>query len=172
MLQCNHMITHKLKSKDTIKGLKGEIKKVKGDDTYALKLRALVKVRENPNRTRKEIAKELVISEQALITWIKLYNEQGKKGLKTNKGGRPKGKTKWDNSSFEKLSKQIDKSDHYWSIRLMQEWLEEHEDVCIPKTTLWYRMIQIGYSNKSSRPYPYKGDSKKQEEFKKRALNQ
>ena len=40
----------------------------------------------------------------------------------------------------------------------------------IPERTLWYRITQIGYSNKSSRRYPYKGDKEKQEAFKKGAL--
>jgi hypothetical protein len=52
----------------------------------------------------------------------------------------------------------------------MQKWIYEEEKKDIPESTLCYRITQIGYSNKSSRPYPYKGDKEKQETFKKGAL--
>ena len=157
-----------LKSKDTIKELRKEIKNTK-DEKYKTKLKAIIKLKEDKDKKRQVIANELVISHQSLVRWINLYNEQGKKGLQTKKAGRPRGKTKWDNNIFEKLTKEIDKADKYWSIPLMQDWLKEKEDTKIPLSTLWYRVTQLGYSHKSSRPYPYKGNKEKQEKFKKRA---
>jgi len=159
-----------LKNKDSIADLKKEIKKTK-DEKYKTKLRAIIKIKEK-NKKRKEIVNELVISFESLTSWVKKYNKEGKEGLKTNKGGRPKGSTNWDDKVFKKLTKEIDKSEQYWSLKLMREWLSENEKSDIPLTTIWYRVTQLGYSHKSSRPYPYKGNKEKQEKFKKGALKQ
>lgn len=157
-----------IKKKHSISKLKRELKQ-SYDEKYKTKLRAIIYLREHSDETQGKVAARFVVSRMSISTWIRRYNENGLKGLRTNKGGRPKGKTKWDDTYFKKLAKEIDKAEQYWSIPLMQEWLKEHEKVEIPEVTCWYRMTQLGYSYKSSRPYPYQGDKKKQEQFKKRA---
>lgn len=145
-----------------------EIKKeirTTADEAYKTRLRAVLSFYKG--NSQKHIEETMILSRRALHNWIVLYNAFGIESLKTNVGGRPKGKTKWDSAPFERLAKAIDSHDRYWSTPLMMKWLEENEKITVPQSTVWYRMIQIGYSNKSSRPFPYKGDSEKQEAFKK-----
>lgn len=157
----------KLKNKHHLSVLKKQLKKSK-DEKYKTRLKAIILIKKG--RTRNETAENLVVSLKSLTEWIKTYNESGYLGLRSKKTGRPKGKTKWDSGIFERLTKEIDKSERYWSVPIMRDWLEKEEKKIIPESTIWYRVIQIGYSHKSSRPYPYKGDKEKQERFKKRAL--
>lgn len=157
----------KLKNKHALSILKKELKKSK-DEKYKTRLKAIILVKNG--RTRNETAENLVVSLKSLTEWIKIYNESGYLGLRSKKTGRPKGRAKWNSSIFERLAKEIDKSQKYWSVPIMGDWLEKEEKKIIPESTIWYRVTQIGYSHKSSRPYPYKGDKEKQERFKKGAL--
>lgn len=157
----------KLKNKYTLSMLKKEMRKAK-DEKYKTRLKAIILIKNS--RTRNETAESLVVSLKSLTEWIKKCNESGYLGLRSKKTGRPKGKEKWNSGIFEKLTKEIDKSEKYWSIPIMRDWIQKEEKEIIPESTIWYRVTQIGYSHKSSRPYPYKGDKEKQEWFKKRAL--
>jgi transposase len=154
----------KLTRSVSISAIKKEIRTTT-DEAYKTRLRAILSFYKG--NSQKHIEETMILSRRALHNWIVLYNASGMESLKTNVGGRPKGKTKWDNAPFERLAKEINSHDQYWSIALMMKWLEEHEKITVPQTTVWYRMIQLGYSNKSSRPFPYKGDPEKQEAFKK-----
>jgi transposase len=153
--------------KHTPRVLSWEIKRTK-DEKYKTRLKAILLIKNG--KTRKETADALVVSLKSVTEWVKTYNKEGLRGLKSKKTGRPKGKVEWDAEIFKKLAREIDKGRQYWSIPLMQKWIYEEEKKDIPESTLWYRITQIGYSNKSSRPFPYKGDREKQEEFKKGAL--
>ena len=155
-----------LKNKDTIKELKEEVKKT-NDEKYKTRLKAIILLKKK--QKLHEVSDSLVVSMRSISRWVKIYNKSGKKGLKTKKAGRPKGKKKWDDKIFKKLTKEINKADRYWSVRLMTDWMKKNEEVEIPESTMWYKITQLGYSNKSSRPYPYKGDKEKQKEFKKGA---
>ena len=73
----------------------------------------------------------------------------------------------WDTRIFDDLTKEIDKGGRYWSIPLMCAWIKDHKKTDIPENTVWYRMADLKYSYKSARPHPYKGDTEKQEAFKK-----
>ena len=157
----------RLINKNTVGILKKEVKETK-DEKYKTRLKAILLIKNG--KTRKETAGALVVSLKSVTGWVKAYNKDGLHGLKSKKTGRPKGKVEWDAAIFERLAKEIDKGRQYWSIPLMQKWIQEEEKKDIPESTLWYRMTQIGYSNKSSRPYPYKGDKEQQEAFKKGAL--
>ena len=137
------------------------------DEKYKTHLRTLLLF--HKGKSLREISEIQVVSKRSVQNWIHAYNENGEDGLKTKPTGRPKGRTYWENSPFEHLAEAINKNEKYWSLRLMTEWLAENEKVSIPKSTIWYRVTQIGYSHKSSRPYPYKGDPQKQEAFKKGA---
>ena len=77
--------------------------------------------------------------------------------------------SKWDQSIFDDLVKEIDKGGRYWSIPLMQKWLKEHKKQDIPESTVWYHLNRLNYSHKSARPHPYRGDKERQEAFKKGA---
>lgn len=50
----------------------------------------------------------------------------------------------------------------------MQKFVLELHDVQVPDETMRMRVKRAGYSYKSNRPSPYKGDEELQEEFKKR----
>jgi len=156
----------KLKNKNTLTKLKKEIEKTK-NEKYRTRVKTIIKLKESPHKSKKEIAEELMISNFSLFSWLKIYNEKGLNGLKIKKTGRPQGKNKWDKAFFEDLVKEINKSDKFWTLKLMQEWLKKEKEVEIPSQSIWYRITQLGYSHKSSRPFPYKGDREKQEEFKK-----
>jgi len=102
--------------------------------------------------------------------WIHAYNQKGLNGLATNLGGRPGGNPIWDISMFDTLVKEINKQTQYWSIPLMQKWIENKYKKDIPESTIWYHMTSLNYSYKSARPHPKEGDVKAQLEFKKRGL--
>lgn len=157
------MIT--LRNRDRIDVLTKAIKTTT-DAGYATRLKAILLIKKGV--ARHKVADTLVVSRRSVTEWIKIYNTYGKQRLQSKKTGRPKGKTQWDASIFKRLTVAIDASDQYWSVRLMQDWIQQHAQQDIPASTIWYRIRQIGYSNKSSRPYPYKGDQAKQAAFKKR----
>lgn len=119
-------------------------------------------------KTPQEIAESLVVTDRSVTGWIIRYNKEGSAGLASRQGGRPEGNPKWDAEIFDDLAKEIDKGG-YWSIPRMQEWLRENKKKTIPEQTVWYRMDQLNYSYKSSRPHPTQGNKDKQEAFKKGA---
>jgi len=57
--------------------------------------------------------------------------------------------------------------DEYWSIPKMQKFVEEKHGIKVPYETMRMRVKRAGYSYKSNRPSPYKGDKELQVEFKK-----
>ena len=154
-----------IKPHDTIAELKDALKRSQ-DEAYRVRLRAIIKAKEN--KKRNTISKELSVSVCAISNWVTKYNEKGKNGLATRLGGRPKGDPKWKEEPFKALTKKIDEGG-YWSIPKMQKWLAENFSLQIPEQTVWYRMDQLGYSYKSARPHPVKGNKEKQEVFKKGA---
>ena len=156
-----------IKPYDTVAELKDALKR-SPDAAYRVRMRAIIKAKEG--KKRGVIAEELSVSARVVSTWVQKYNAEGKGGLTTRPGGRPKGNPKWETTPFEALAKEIDKGG-YWSIPRMREWLIEHFKLSIPEQTIWYRMNQLNYSYKSARPHPVKGDNEKQEAFKKGALS-
>lgn len=138
------------------------------DGFERLRMLAIIKTKENKSRV--QIAKELKVSRRTLTIWIKNYNEQGLMGLKTKTSGRKEGNPKWPLEIFERLSKEIDDTERYWSIPLMADWIFRNYNKRIPQQTIWYQLRKLGYSCSSSRPHPYKANPKTQQEFKKRAL--
>jgi transposase len=155
----------KLKNKHSIAELKTAIKK-SDDEEQKTRLRVIIKTKEGLTRTN--IAKEFVIDRTAIISWIKVYNEKGIEGLIMSKGGRPKGNHKWDEEIFKKLTEEISKGNQFWSLPLMQEWINKEESKVIPISTIWYHVKLNNFTYKSLRPHPYKGDKEKQEIFKKK----
>ena len=116
------------------------------------------------------MSEELVVSQKSLGVWLSRYNEKGINALASNKGGRPEGNPKWDTAIWETLGDTLKTQGGYWSIPKMQEWIENKYKKSIPEQTVWYHLDKLGFSYKSSRPHPYKGDKDRQEAFKKGGL--
>jgi transposase len=139
------------------------------DADQKMRIRAIINIKKGAKR--REVAKNVVISRTTLVSWVATYNEGGTDALKMSKGGRPEGNPKWDTNIFDALIKEIDKGEHYWSVPLMQQWIEEHYEKNVPESTVWYHLTALDYSYKSARPHPYKGDAEKQKAFKKGGLS-
>lgn len=155
-----------LKPHDTVAKLKQAIKSSK-NEAQKTRIRAIIKLKQGT--IKDEVADDFVVSKKTILYWMHCYNKNGVAGLKMNKGGRPKGNHKWNQSIFNELVKEIDKGGKCWSIPMMQDWIEENHKEKVPEQTVWYHIDKLGYSYKSSRPHPYKGDREKQQVFKKRA---
>ena len=145
--------------------LEKELKRTK-DGRYRLRLQAILLVYEKLSGV--EIMKQLMIQRLTLFNWVKWYNERGLEGIKNvSSGGRPEGNPKWDDSVFEALFAKLDMMEEFWSVPKMAVWIEENYSVSIPENTIHNRLKAGGYSFKSSRPNPYKGDPNLQAAFKK-----
>lgn len=155
-----------LKNKHTISRLLKILKNIK-EPLERNRIKVLIELKKG--KSKKELSKIFKMERGTIIDWVKAYNKEGIKGLKTNLGGRPEGNPVWSDKIFEKLIIEIDKQDQYWSIPIMQNWIEKNCKKSIPEQTVWYRMNKMNnFSHKSSRPTPYLGDEKKQAFFKKK----
>ena len=158
-----------LKNKDTVESLRAAIK-VSKDEQQKTRLRAMILIKKGKKRLA--VAEELVVDLDTITNWVHSYNKNGVAGLSMSKGGRPEGNPKWDKKIFRALQKEIDKGSKYWSIPLMRDWIEENHKKDIPENTIWYNIHNDGYSYKSARPHPYRGDVEKQTAFKKGVSSQ
>lgn len=160
------MSKHILASSHTLAELM-ELKKMSSDEGQKLKLRAIINIKKG--KKVKEVAEDLLVSRQSLSAWQRIYNSEGVEGLLTNKGGRPEGNPIWDEQIFTALTEHVEETGGYWSVPLMQKWIEGKYSKTIPLQTIWYHLYLKEFSYKSARPHPYKGDPKRQESFKKGA---
>ena len=157
-----------IKQHNTVEEIRQEMRKTK-DGKYRLQLAVIERIMVNPNTRSPKIQKELLVGVNTITKYLKLYNEGGFKALKNMpKSGHNSGNPKWDNKIFEELFKEIDKQEQHWSSPKIQEWIESKYEVKIALSTIKHRLKRGGYSHKSSRPKPDKGDVKQQEEFKKK----
>jgi len=154
-------------NKETLEELKLNLKKSKDSDQKN-RIRAIINIKKGI--PKQEVAKDFGVSVVTVIYWVSSYNKGGVDSLLMSKGGRPEGNPKWDTSIFENLTKEIDKGG-YWSIPRMREWIKEKYDKDIPEQTVWYRIDQLNYSYKGSRPHPMQGNKERQESFKKGGLS-
>jgi len=138
------------------------------DDGQKLRLRAIINIKKG--KLLRQVSEELIVSEKSLGIWLARYNSFGEQGLVSNKGGRREGNPTWDSSIFMGLSEHLRITGGYWSIPKMQEWIENKYKKAIPEQTVWYHLKKLGFSYKSARPHPYKGDRERQEAFKRGAL--
>jgi transposase len=145
-----------------------EIKNKSSDDGQKLRLRAIINIKKGKLIT--QVAEDLSVSRKSVGAWRATYNEKGADGLVSNKGGRSEGNPKWDSEIFERLGEHIKTAGGYWSVPKMQGWVKETFKETIPLQTIWYHLVVLGFSYKSARPHPYKGDKDRQESFKKGAL--
>jgi len=151
-----------LKEHNTIEELRREIKKAR-EGRYLLRVQCILLRKEGLRPG--EIEERLLISRNTYSKWIHRYNEKGLEGLKTRKpSGR---KRKWDKKLFKELFDELDKNNKWWNVKRMQEFIKNKHNVEIPEDTVRKIVKKAGYSWKTSRPSPYKGDKKRQEAFKK-----
>lgn len=167
MIYLNHMKKHILSPRHTLLELI-EAKNKSKDDGQKLKLRAIINIKKG--KSIKQVSEELVVSRRSVSTWQTAYNEKGIGGLVSNKGGRSEGNPKWDKDIFTSLGETVKTTGGYWSIPKMKEWIKNTHQKIIPDQTIWYHLGTLGFSYKSARPHPYKGDRDQQESFKKGAL--
>ncbi len=155
-----------LSERDSVAQLEQAIKK-SVDEEQRTRIRAILALKEGAKQ--KEVSKRFVIHRETVGAWVSAYNEGGVDALRMSKGGRPAGNPKWDGKIFEALARKIGKGGQYWSVPLMREWIRKRFRVEIPENTVWYRVRDLGFSHKSARPHPYRGDRKRQAAFKKGA---
>lgn len=136
------------------------------DGQYRLRLQAIRLVMDGLSSSK--ITKQLMIQPRTLFRWVKWYNTKGFKGIKeVSKGGRPEGNPKWDDAIFKALFAKLDAMEEFFSVPKMAAWIAAEYGVEIPERTIHFRLTSNGYSFKSSRPNPYKGDPDLQAAFKK-----
>ncbi len=148
--------------------LEHEIKHAK-DGRYRLRVQVILwAMREKSSDCIKQ---ELLVSKPAIFRWARWYNKKGLEGLlNVSKGGRKEGNPKWDNEIFQALFAKLDLMEEFWSVPKMASWIAQTYSQEIPEQTIHYRLKKGGYSFKSSRPNPYKGDPALQAAFKKKEL--
>ena len=155
----------KIKEHETIEELKKEIRE-SVDGRYQLRLRTILLAREG--NSYKTIVDKMLINTATYYKWLHHYNDGGCQALKNIKiTGRKEGNPKYDAKIFTEVYEALDIMDEYWSIPKMQKLVEEKHGIKVPYETMRWRVKKAGYSYKSNRPSPYKGDEELQVEFKK-----
>ena len=156
----------KIKEHETIEELKKEIRQSTDDGRYQLRLRTILMAREG--YSYKTVLEKMLISKNTYYDWLHRYNKGGCEALKNIKiPGRKEGNPKYDTKIFTDIFKTLDKMDEYWSTPKIQKLIETKHGIKVPLETIRSRLKKAGYSYKSNRPSPYKGDKELQEEFKK-----
>jgi len=154
----------KLKDHDTEEELLQEIRNTK-NGRYQHRLRTILLAKRGISS--KSIREEMLISSATYSKWLKNYNEDGKEILKQHNSGRKNGNPKYEDKIFKEVFEKLDLMEEYWSIAKMQKLVLELHKVQVPDETMRMRIKRAGYSYKSNRPSPYKGDSGLQDDFKK-----
>jgi len=154
----------KLKDHDTEEELLQEIRNTK-NGRYQHRLRTILLAKRGISS--KSIREEMLISSATYSKWLKNYNEHGKEILKQHNSGRKNGNPKYEDKIFKEVFEKLDLMEEYWSIAKMQKLVLELHKVQVPDETMRMRIKRAGYSYKSNRPSPYKGDADLQDNFKK-----
>jgi len=154
-----------IKNHDDVETLREEIRHT-DDGKYQLRLRAILMRKEGAKSI--QIQRELRIGPQTYARWVKKYNEGGKEALARIKPGNKKGRVIWNPAIFDALVEHVKKTQGYWNIPRMQQWIEKEYGMKIPYETLRGHVKKRGLSYKSARPSPYLGDEEAKEDFKKR----
>ncbi len=153
---------------NTIEELKREVRDTV-DGRYQLRLNTIILAKEGLKT--KDIFKKMLISKNTYYHWLHSYNDGGVQALKAIKRvGQKNGNPKYDNKIFKEIFEKLDLMEEYWSIPKMQKLVLEVHKIEVPEETMRMRVKRAGYSYKSNRPSPYKGDEEQQEEFKKTVL--
>ncbi len=153
-----------LKNHDTEDELLQEIRK-STNGRYQHRLRTILLAKRG--LVAKVIQAELLISSATYCKWLKNYNEHGKDILQQHNSGRKDGNPRYEEKIFKELFEKIDLMEEYWSVIKMQKFVKELHDIHVPSETMRMRVKRAGYSYKSNRPSPYKGDEELQKNLKK-----
>lgn len=153
-----------LKNHDTEDELLQEIRNT-NDGRYQHRLRTILLAKRGVSS--KEIREELLISSATYCKWLKNYNEHGKDILKQHNSGRKNGNPKYKENIFIEVFEKLDLMEEYWSIVKLQKLVLEHHNIEVPNETMRMRVKRAGYSYKSNRPSPYKGDEELQKNLEK-----
>ncbi len=154
----------KLKEHDTEDELLKEIRST-SNGRYQHRLRTILLAKRG--MASKDIREELMISSATYSKWLKSYNEHGKDILKQHNSGRKDGNPKYDEKIFKELFEKLDLMEEYWSVPKMQKLVLELHNIQVPYETMRMRVKRSGYSYKSNRPSPYKGNEELQKNLKK-----
>lgn len=158
----------KLENHNTLEELKKEMRK-STDGRYQLRINTIILLKDGEKSSK--IRERLLIGSDTYCRWVRSYNDGGLEALKNIRIiGRKEGNPGYDNYIFEELFKKLDLMQEYWSVIKMQKFVKDLHNIEVPNETLRMRVKRAGYSYKSNRPSPYKGDVVKQEEFKKTDL--
>jgi len=158
----------KLENHNTLEELKKEMRK-STDGRYQLRINTIILLKDGEKSSK--IRERLLIGSDTYCRWVRSYNDGGLEALKNIRIiGRKEGNPGYDNYIFEELFKKLDLMQEYWSVIKMQKFVKDLHNIEVPNETLRMRVKRAGYSYKSNRPLPYKGDVVKQEEFKKTDL--
>ena len=150
---------------DTIEELKREARDTV-DGRYQLRLNTIILAKQGVKT--KDIFEKMLISKNTYYHWLHSYNDGGTEALKAIKRvGQKNGNPKYDDKIFKEVFAKLDLMEEYWSIPKMQKLVLELHNVQVPYETMRMRVKRAGYSYKSNRPSPYKGDKELQDNFKK-----
>lgn len=155
----------KIKEYDTIEELRREARDTI-DGRYQLRLNTIILAKQGLKI--KDIFEKLLISKNTYYHWLHNYNNGGKEALKAIKRvGQKKGNPKYNDKIFKEVFEKLDLMEEYWSIPKMQKLVLELHKVEVPSETMRMRIKRAGYSYKSNRPSPYKGDEELQKNLEK-----
>ncbi|DAB30969.1 MAG TPA: hypothetical protein CFH84_01120 [Sulfurimonas sp. UBA12504] len=154
----------KIAEHNPIDEIENEIKNVL-PGRYRLRLQTIFLTKKGMHP--EDIQKTLLVSKYAYYAWIHKYNSGGMESLKQHNSGRKDGNPKYDDKIFIEVFEKLELMQEYWSIPKMQKLVLELHKIKVPYETMRMRVKRAGYSYKSNRPSPYKGDKALQEEFKK-----
>jgi len=154
----------KITEHNTIDEIEQEIKSTL-PGRYRLRLQTIFLAKQGVHR--EEVQKTLLISRHAYYTWIHKYNDKGMEILKEHNSGRKNGNPKYEAKIFKELFEKLDLMEEYWSVIKMQKFVLELHNIDVPNETMRMRVKRAGYSYKSNRPSPYKGDEELQKNLKK-----
>lgn len=157
----------KLTIKESEQSLKKILRKT-STHLYRSRLKALLLIKTGKVQYKKDIALKLGYSQQAIITWIKLYQEKGLEGyLEVNFKGNAikKISNELSNAIFKELNNPRTTITSYVELFAM---LKEEYQVDFPYTTL-YDHCRIKYKSvlKTSRKSHHKKSEQAVEAFKK-----
>jgi len=158
----------KIENHNTLKELKQEMRKAT-DGRYQLRINTIILLKEGEKSS--QIRERLLIGSDTYCRWIRSYNDGGLEALKSIKiTGRKEGNPEYEDYIFEELFQKLDLMQEYWSVIKMIKFVKDLHNIEVPNETMRMRVKRAGYSYKSNRPSPYKGDKVKQDEFKKTDL--
>lgn len=129
------------------------------DLSYKIKLTIIYRLL-TETISKKQLSKEINLSRKIIIGYVKQFNAGGLNGLQPKKRCKSSYNVLYPDSIFKSLTDEIDKQEGVWSLPRMQNYIEENFSQKPSLSQIYKRLKKLGYSYKSSRPHPFKGDKK------------